>query len=439
MGAEVHDPNALLTLDESLDELERLTSTAGAEAVARITQRLDSINPGTYIGSGKLHEVKALLHELDANLVIFDDELSAAQLRNIERELDCKVLDRTALILDIFAMRANTREASLQIELAQYAYRLPRLTRQWTHLSRQAVGGVGLRGPGETQLELDRREIQRRMSQIRVELEQVRQQRRLRRRRRQRTGISVVSIVGYTNAGKSTLLNALSGSHVLAEDKLFATLDPTTKNVTLPDGKRVLFTDTVGFIQKLPTELVVSFRATLEEVRLADLLVHVADASDPKVVEKVIAVEQVLEEIGASDKPVVLVLNKIDLVDQELLVGPSGERFSPTRPPLVRLRERYPDPVLISAQQGVGLHDVLVAVAQALSASMLAVDTVVPYDMGDALNLWHEHGLIDELSYADDGIHVIGRLPRWLAGRLGLVVDEDEDDLASEALLSELD
>lgn len=439
MGAEVHDPDALLTLDESLDELERLTSTAGAETVARITQRLDSINPGTYIGSGKLHEVKALLHELDANLVIFDDELSAAQLRNIERELDCKVLDRTALILDIFAMRANTREASLQIELAQYAYRLPRLTRQWTHLSRQAVGGVGLRGPGETQLELDRREIQRRMSQIRVELEQVRQQRRLRRRRRQRTGISVVSIVGYTNAGKSTLLNALSGSRVLAEDKLFATLDPTTKNVTLPDGKRVLFTDTVGFIQKLPTELVVSFRATLEEVRLADLLVHVADASDPKVVEKVIAVEQVLEEIGASDKPVVLVLNKIDVVDQELLVGPSGERFNPTRPPLVRLRERYPDPVLISARQGVGLHDVLAAVAQALSASMLAVDTVVPYDMGDALNLWHEHGLIDELSYADDGIHVIGRLPRWLAGRLGLVADEDEDDLASEALLSELD
>ena len=237
MGAEVHDPDALLTLDESLDELERLTSTAGAETVARITERLDSINPGTYIGSGKLHEVKALLHELDANLVIFDDELSAAQLRNIERELDCKVLDRTALILDIFAMRANTREASLQIELAQYAYRLPRLTRQWTHLSRQAVGGVGLRGPGETQLELDRREIQRRMSQIRVELEQVRQQRRLRRRRRQRTGISVVSIVGYTNAGKSTLLNALSGSRA-GRGQAVRHARPTTKNVTLPDGKR---------------------------------------------------------------------------------------------------------------------------------------------------------------------------------------------------------
>jgi len=435
----VHGREALLTLDESLDELERLTATAGAVAVSRVTQRLDAINPGTYIGSGKLQEVKALLHEFDADLVIFDDELSAAQLRNIERELDCKVLDRTALILDIFAMRANTREAALQIELAQYAYRLPRLTRQWTPLSRQAVGGVGLRGPGETQLEIDRREIQRRMSQIRAELEHVRQQRGLRRRRRRRTGISVVSIVGYTNAGKSTLLNALSGSEVLAEDKLFATLDPTTKNVVLPDGKRVLFTDTVGFIQKLPTELVVSFRATLEEVHEADLLVHVADASDTNVVEKVIAVEQVLAEIGAGDKPVLMVLNKIDLVDPDVLSRSSHERFSAAMPPLMRLRERYAEPVLISAEQGVGLGELLAAVAHALAATMMAVETVIPYDMGDALNLWHEHGLVDTLDYADDGIHVTGRLPRWVAGRLGLLPDRDEDDIAAEPLMSALD
>lgn len=431
VGTELHDAKTLLSMEQSLDELERLATTAGAIVVARETQRLTRVNSATYIGSGKLQEVKTLAQASDADLVIFDDELSPGQLRNIERELECKVLDRTALILDIFAMRAGTKEAALQVELAQYTYRLPRLTRQWTHLSRQAVGGVGLRGPGETQLELDRREIQRRMNQIRGELEEVRKQRGLRRLRRQRAGLTVVAIVGYTNAGKSTLLNALAGSNVLVEDKLFATLDPTTRQVTLPNGKRALFSDTVGFIQKLPTELVVSFRATLEEVLAADLLIHVADAGDLGVVEKVTAVEQVLQEIGAQDKPVLLALNKVDLVDPEWLDAHAGGRFFPGRSALSRLRDDYPEPVLLSAMQGVGVDDLLDRVEATLVAAMVAVDTVVPYSMGEVLNLWHENGLVSELSYGAEGIQVIGRLPRWLAGRLGFA-DELEADRADD-------
>jgi len=432
VGAALRDAPTLLSVEQSLDELERLATTAGASVVARETQRLTRVSAATFIGSGKLQEIKTLALANDAELVIFDDELSPAQLRNIERELECKVLDRTALILDIFAMRAGTREAALQVELAQYAYRLPRLTRQWTHLSRQAVGGVGLRGPGETQLELDRRDIQRRMSQIRGELEQVRKQRGLRRRRRKRAGLTVVAIVGYTNAGKSTLLNALAGSHVLVEDKLFATLDPTTRQVSLPNGKRALFTDTVGFIQKLPTELVVSFRATLEEVLAADLLVHVADASDPGIVEKVTAVEQVLQEIGAEDKPVLLALNKVDLVDPEWLEAHAGGRFFPGRSALSRLRDSYPEPVLLSAMQGVGVSDLLDQVERALVAAMVQIETTVPYAMGEVLNLWHEHGLVSDLSYGAEGIQIEGRLPRWLAGRLGFVADERDADIADD-------
>jgi len=245
-----------------------------------------------------------------------------------------------------------------------------------------------------------------------------------------------VSIVGYTNAGKSTLLNALAGSQVLVEDKLFATLDPTTKQVTLPDGKVVLFTDTVGFIQKLPTELVASFRATLEEVEAADLLIHVVDASDPNMLQKVTAVEQVLREIGAGAKPVVLALNKVDLIDPDELLTHTDERFYPGPSPLVLLREHYPAPLLISAAQGVGLSDLLDAVSVALSADMVAVDTVVPYASGEVLNLWHLHGIIDGQAYDGSGIHVTGRLPRWLAGRLGLIAEdsetEDEDLLIDE-------
>ena len=264
MAAQVRGREGLFSLEDSLEELAQLARTAGLEVVGQETQRLSAIHAATYIGAGKVEELALARQELGFDAVIFDDELSPAQLRNLERALQVKVLDRTALILDIFAKHAHTREGALQVELAQYVYRLPRLTRQWTHLSRQGVGGVGLRGPGETQLESDRREIAQRMAQLRRELDEVRQQRSLQRRRRRRQGLPVVAIVGYTNAGKSTLLNRLSGAGVLVEDKLFATLDPTTRRVALPSGKEVLFTDTVGFIQKLPTQLVASFRATLE-------------------------------------------------------------------------------------------------------------------------------------------------------------------------------
>ncbi|MBC7238132.1 MAG: GTPase HflX, partial [Chloroflexi bacterium] len=317
IGVQVYGAKPLFDVEDSLEELSRLAETAGLQVVGQDWQNLEKINPGTYIGSGKVQEIKALSAELGFDLVIFDDELSPAQLRNLEQQTELQILDRTALILDIFAMHASTREGALQVELAQYIYRLPRLTRMWTHLSRQGVGGVGLRGPGETQLEADRRDIARRIAQLREELEEVRRQRSLKRRRRRRRGLPVVAIVGYTNAGKSTLLNRVSGAEVLVEDKLFATLDPTTRRVDLPGGKQVLFTDTVGFIQKLPTELVAAFQATLEEVREADIILHIVDVADKNLLPKIAAVEQVLEDLGVRDKPMILALNKIDLIDPE--------------------------------------------------------------------------------------------------------------------------
>ena len=262
MGVELKGERHLWRVEDSVDELAQLAATAGIEVVGRTIQRLEAPNPATYIGSGKVEEVLTWKRELGYDVLLFDDELLPRQQRNLEQELDVKVLDRTALILDIFASHARTKEGSLQVELAQYEYRLPRLTRMWTHLSRQAVGGVGLRGPGETQLESDRREIGRRIADLRRQLEEVRAHRRQYRSRRSKAGVPVVSIVGYTNSGKSTLLNALAGSDVLVEDRLFATLDPTTRRVELPNGSSVLFTDTVGFIHKLPTQLVAAFHAT---------------------------------------------------------------------------------------------------------------------------------------------------------------------------------
>ncbi|MBN1399678.1 MAG: GTPase HflX, partial [Anaerolineae bacterium] len=389
---------------------------AGLAVVGRESQNLDSINPGTFIGSGKVEEIRMLRDELNFALVIFDDELSPAQLRNLERELDVRVLDRTALILDIFAMHARTSEGALQVELAQYAYRLPRLTRQWTHLSRQGVGGVGLRGPGETQLEVDRRDIARRMSHLRQALERVRQQRGLQRRRRRRGGFPVVSIVGYTNAGKSTLLNRLSGSDVLVEDKLFATLDPTTRRVELPGGKLVLFTDTVGFIQKLPTDLVAAFRATLEEVHEADLLIHVVDISSHNLLQKAEAVEQVLAEIGAGGKPCIIALNKIDLIDPESLMTPTGRNMAMLRGPVTHLLERYEHVIPVSASQGVGIEELLEMVSEILLKRMVSVQVTLPYAAGDLLDLWHKHGVIDEEQYTPGGVAIRGKLPLWAAG-----------------------
>lgn len=416
MGVEVRGQAPLFDVRRSLDELEQLARTAGVRVVGRTFQRLEAVNPATYIGSGKLEEIKALREELGFDLVIFDDELSPAQLRNLEEALGIKILDRTALILDIFARHARTREGALQVELAQYSYRLPRLTHQWTHLSRQTVGGVGLRGPGETQLEMDRREIDRRMAYLRRELEQVRRQRAQQRRRRRRAGIPVVAIVGYTNAGKSTLLNRLAGADVFVADQLFATLDPTTRKVILPSGKEVLFTDTVGFIQKLPTQLIAAFRATLEEVQEADVLLHVADVSDPNLERKIEAVHRVLEELGAAQKPVVMALNKVDLIDPEIdlegLAGPLAMRRNLLR----ELEARYRRVVPISAQQGVGIDELLKAVEQTLGEQMIEAELFLPYSAGELLDLWHKQGVVEDTSYQHKGFRVRGRLPRWVLG-----------------------
>jgi GTP-binding protein HflX len=310
---------SLLPAAESIVELAELASTAGAEVVGTTTQRLDHPNVATYIGKGKVDEVKEAARAADANVVVFDDELSPSQQRNLEKALGTKVIDRTALILDIFASRARTREGGLQVSLAQMEYLLPRLAGQWSHLERME-GAIGTRGPGETQIETDRRLIRSRISKIKKDLEDVRQNRALYRRQRQRAGMPVVALVGYTNAGKSTLMRALSGADVLAEDKLFATLDPITRRIRLASGEAVLLTDTVGFIQKLPTQLVAAFRATLEELEEADILLHVIDISHQHSFEQTQTVDATLADLGVGDKPQLLALNKVDLLRR-----PDGE------------------------------------------------------------------------------------------------------------------
>lgn len=336
---------------DSMDELAELARSAGAEVVGDGFQKLEAPLAATFIGTGKAEEFAVRCREGEVDTVIFDDELSAAQSRNLERVFDCKVLDRTALILDIFARRARTREGKLQVELAQLQHLLPRLTRFWSHLSRQK-GGIGMRGDGETQLETDRRKVQQRIERLEEELETVRQQRTTQRAGRQRHQWPLASIVGYTNAGKSTLLNALTGAAVLAEDKLFATLDPTTRRLRLPTNQNVLLSDTVGFIRKLPHRLVESFRATLEEVVQADLLLHVLDVSHPQALEQSVAVGAVLKEIGAAEKPAMVVFNKVDRL------GGCGVAE--------RLAELYPEAVRVSARTGEGFGDLLAELGKRL-------------------------------------------------------------------------
>ncbi|MBC7249039.1 MAG: GTPase HflX [Anaerolineae bacterium] len=414
VGVELKNKYALWTVEDSLAELAQLARTAGIEVVGQTYQRLDSIVPATFIGKGKVQELVDLHAELDFDVLIFDEELSPRQQRELEEAFadEVKVLDRTALILDIFAQHAHTREGALQVELAQYEYRLPRLTRAWTHLARQVggaagrggIGGVGLRGPGETQLEVDRRRIRERIAHLKRELEEVRTHLRLYRQRRQREGIPVVALVGYTNAGKSTLLNALSGADVYVADQLFATLDPTTRRVELPGGQVVLFTDTVGFIQKLPTQLVAAFRATLEEVAEADLLLHVVDVTHRNVYEQVAAVHDTLAEIGVAEKPMVNALNKVDR-----LRDPQA---------LAELVADFPDSVPISALRGHGLDLLLARIEAMLQENMVSVDVVIPYDRGDLVARFHEQGQVEEKSHTAEGIHIRGRLPRELAERL---------------------
>ncbi|MDI7275080.1 MAG: GTPase HflX [Anaerolineae bacterium] len=401
-GAQVKGSRNPWGLADSLRELTALAQTAGLLVVGEVTQRLDEINPATFVGKGKVQEIKDLHAELSFDLLIFDDELSPRQIRNLENAVDVTVLDRTALILDIFAKHARTREGALQVELAQYEYRLPRLTRRWTHLSRQAVGGVGLRGPGETQLEVDRREIRRRIAQLQSDLEKVRVHRSLYREHRKREGMPVVAIVGYTNAGKSTLLNAVANAEVLVEDKLFATLDPTTRRIRLPGGAEVLLTDTVGFIQKLPTSLVAAFRATLEEIEDADLLLHVVDLTHPNATQQARTVHEVLHELGVDDRPVVVALNKIDLL-------PDPEEA-------VEMAARYPHGVAISAQQRLGIEQLLARIESALSDSMVPVRVCIPYSDGALVAQFRRQGIVQKEAYGPDGTRLEGFLPRRLLG-----------------------
>lgn len=347
----------------SLDELAELAQTAEATVAGRTLQRLDRPHPATYIGKGKLEEIVATRQEIPYDVVIFDDELSPSQQRNLEDSLNVKVIDRTALILDIFARRARTREGRLQVELAQHEYLLPRLAGQWSHLERLG-GGIGTRGPGESQLETDRRLIRTRISRLRAQLEEVRRHRQLYRGRRAKTGVAVVALVGYTNAGKSTLMNTLARADVMAEDKLFATLDPVTRQVRFPSGGHFLLTDTVGFIQKLPTKLVAAFRATLEELTDADLLIHVVDITHPDAALQAETVEATLGELGLQEKPRLTLLNKVDALttgDGEPVTG-LGDLADLRR----SLATDHPDTLLISAERGWGLEEALDTIETAL-------------------------------------------------------------------------
>jgi GTP-binding protein HflX len=391
-----HDGVSRWDLEESLSELRELAATAGATVVDTVTQKLQHPTAPYYIGKGKAEEVALRCTETGAGSIIFDDELSPAQGRNLERVTSKKILDRTQLILDIFARRARSREGRLQIELAQLQYLLPRLTRMWTHLSRQ-TGGIGTRGPGETQLEVDRRRVQERISRLQRDLEEVRKHRAIQREGRARHQWPVVAIVGYTNAGKSSLLNRLTKAGVLAEDKLFATLDPTTRQFVLPNKLKVLFTDTVGFIRKLPTTVIESFKATLEQLKSADLLVHVVDVSHPQWEEHIAATEAVIRELEADGKHTLIVFNKIDRL-------PNPEAVEAAL-------ERYPNSVAVSVKTGENLEDFVDELQNQLSAWRLRQKFRIPQSDSVALAELHRAGHVVEITYEGDDALVTAHIP----------------------------
>ena len=390
-------------LQDSLVELAELANSAGAEVVDTVTQKLEKPTAPYYIGKGKAESLKPALHDRQVTSVIFDDELSPAQGRNLENLLSRKVLDRTQLILDIFAQRARSREGRLQIELAQLQYLLPRLTRMWHHLSRQ-TGGIGTRGPGETQLEVDRRRVQERIARLERELESVRKTRAVQRQGRKRHQWPVAAVVGYTNAGKSTLLNLLTGADVVAENKLFATLDPTTRSFVLPNKQRVLLTDTVGFLRKLPHTLIESFKATLEEVSEADLLIHVADLSHPRVDDQIEAVENVIKELDAFGKQTVIVFNKIDRVQNRDLIDTYLRRF--------------PGSVAISARTGENVNKLVQALQDALSAWRLRSHFKIPASESALIAEIHRVGHVLELKYEGNDAILVGHVPPELGQKL---------------------
>ena len=373
-------------MEESLDELGELAATAGAAVAGRIIQNREAVHPGTYIGKGKIEEVKGLLYALDANGVICDDELSPAQMNNLERELECKVMDRTLLILDIFAKRAVTSEGKIQVELAQLRYRSARLVGLRSSLSRLG-GGIGTRGPGEKKLETDRRLIRNRISALKQELSQVEKHRELIRSRRAVGNLKTAAIVGYTNAGKSTLLNTLTGASVLSEDKLFATLDPTTRLLTLDDGQQLLLTDTVGFIRKLPHNLVEAFKSTLEEAAWSDVIIRVADAGDEQREEQLAVTDEVLDGLDCADIPRLTVYNKCD--------KPGAMSFDP-------------DILLTSAKTGYGLDTLLAKLDEMLSDRVHTLKVLLPYDKLGLAAPMRERGSVQVEEYREDGLYLEG-------------------------------
>jgi GTPase len=408
VGLEIAGKPGALDVEASLEELSMLADTAGLLVVGQTSQRLRHPDPATYIGSGKVEEVRNWVSELESSIVIFDDELSPRHQRELEKTFgdSVRVIDRTALILDIFAQHASTREGSLQVTLAQYDYRLPRLTRQWTHLARQTGGGggrggsagVGLRGPGETQLETDRREIRRRITHLRSELESVRAHRERYRAQRRRSGTPIVALVGYTNAGKSTLLNRLSGADVYVANQLFATLDPTTRRVELPAGREVLLTDTVGFIQKLPHDLVAAFRATLEEIEEATMILHVVDASHPYASEQIEVVKRTLrDELDTGDIPIQVVLNKVDRISDDDAMEALGE-----------LKSLYPDALVVSARGGTGVPELLARIESRLMELLVPVILRVPYSEGSLINWFHEVGIVEKERHLETEVEITG-------------------------------
>ena len=390
VGVQVGDEDT----QQSLDELEELADTAGAITAGKIIQSREAVHPGTYIGKGKIEEVRSLMLAVDATGIICDDELSPAQMNNLEHELECKVMDRTLLILDIFAKHATTSEGKIQVELAQLRYRSARLVGLRASLSRLG-GGIGTRGPGEKKLETDRRLIRKRITALKEELSQVERHRELLRTGRSRGNLKTAAIVGYTNAGKSTLLNALTGSQVLSQDKLFATLDPTTRSLTLEDGQQLLLTDTVGFIRKLPHNLVEAFKSTLEEAKYADYIIHVADVSNPQVELQMHVVYDTLRELGADGKKTITVFNKQDV---------AGD---------VTVRNLRADhTVKTTAKTGEGLQELQELLGKLISEELFYVERVFPYQEAGKIQLIRENGQLLSEEYTENGIHVKARVPK---------------------------
>jgi len=419
VGVVLPSQNHDLPLEYNLEELERLAETAGARVLQKYSQQLKSITPATLIGRGKVEEILAGVRELHPDLVIVDEDLSPAQQRNLETAFKIRVIDRSQLILDIFARRARSNEGKLQVELAQLEYLLPRLTRQWTHLSRLG-GGIGTRGPGETQLEVDRRRIRERIGHLKKRLKTVERTRTLQRKERDEVPFASVALVGYTNAGKSTLMNTLTRAGVFVEDKLFATLDPTTRALRLPNGDKVMLVDTVGFINKIPHSLVEAFKSTLEEVRSADLLLHLVDMTNPLFEEQVQVIEEVLKEIGAGEIPVVLAPNKIDAV---------------ATVPVQKLKNRGVAGVCpISALNRTGIAELLETIGAILEHGKERFHACFSASQGGLLSLLRERGRIVEESYEGDQVYVTAIVTPKLAGQIRKLLRTDRDRGQAPAL-----